>query len=348
MEFTLRPMADTDGPAIDALLRTEAPTTATALTTHYRHDVYLSLLAQHPTFYGVVAETPAVPGLAGMATAFGDELEVGGDLVPAIVLENLKVHHEVRRQGLGRQLAEWRIAEGRGRFGTNAIVTTGIDSTNEASIATARRWATQVLGPVHVVIARTTRTPPAAGGLRVRPIEDDDLEAVVDGVNAFYTGVELFPRQTPERLSAVIAPTALGVPIRRYRVVEAPDGSLVAGACVTERFVLMEEHIERLPRALEILTKVLPLLPPDRVLRAAEVSLAWHVPGRADAGRMLWESIRHEWSDRATHIGGNADPRGPLAKLFRPDRMPGPRIRVVAPVQSKVAVDESRPVYLAR
>jgi predicted N-acetyltransferase YhbS len=348
MEFMLRPLTETDGPALAQILRTEAPTTPTALTTRYRHDVYRSLLALHPTFFGVVAETPGLAGLAGMATASGNEIQFDDDVFPVIFLENLKVHHDVRRRGLGGQLAAWRIAEGRRRFGSEARVMTGIDSTNEASIATARRWATQILGPAKVVIARTTRTPPALAGLRVRPLEDDDLAAVVDAVNGFYAGIQLFPRQTAERLRASLAATAIGPPIRRYRVVEAPDGSLVAGACVTERFELMEDHIDRLPVPLSILATVLRLLPPDRVIRTAEVSLAWHAPGRLDAGRLLWEAIRYEWRDRATHIAGNADERGPLAAVYRADRMPGPRIRLVAPISSPVPVDEARPIYMAR
>jgi GNAT superfamily N-acetyltransferase len=348
MDFTLRPLTESDGPALDAILRTEAPTTAMALSTRYRHDVYQSLLAQHPTFFGVVAETPELAGLAGMATAFGAELMVDDSVVPVIFLENLKVHHEVRRRGLGRRLAEWRIAEGRRRYGQDVLVSTGIDETNAASIATARHWATQVLGPIQVVIARSTRKAPRIDGLHVRPLEERDVEAVVDATKAFYAGVELFPHQTPEQLAALLAPTAIGVPIRRYRVVETRDGSLVGGACVTERFELAEDQIERIPPVLSVLVTVLRLVPPDRIVRSAEVTLAWHAPGRLDAGRLLWDAIRYEWSDRATHIAGNADARGPLAGMFRADRTPGPRVRLVAPIYSPTPIDESRPVYLAR
>ena len=76
-EFTLRPMEPTDGPAIAALIREEAQTTSISMTTSYRHDVYQSLMAQHPSLFGVVAETPGVDGLAGFATAFLDEVTIG-------------------------------------------------------------------------------------------------------------------------------------------------------------------------------------------------------------------------------------------------------------------------------
>jgi predicted N-acetyltransferase YhbS len=213
VEFTLRPLEPTDGPAIDTLLRSEAQTTALALTTTYRHDPYASLLAQHPTLFGVVATAPGIDGLVGMATAFTDEVRIGESTHPSAHLENLKVRHDVRRQGLGRRLAEWRIAEARRRFGEDGVIQTGVDVTNAASLATAAGWATQVLGPVRVIIGRMTRSAPR-GGLRVRPLENRDVEAVVDGVNAFHASYNLYPPQTAERLLASLAPTALGAPLR--------------------------------------------------------------------------------------------------------------------------------------
>ena len=62
-DFTLRPMEPGDGPEIDALMRNEAQTTAMSLTTHYRHEIYQALLAQHPGLFGVVATSPSTDGL---------------------------------------------------------------------------------------------------------------------------------------------------------------------------------------------------------------------------------------------------------------------------------------------
>src|SRR6187431_1918242 len=101
-------MAPTDGPAMDALLRAEPPTQAFRLTTRYRVDVYQALLAQHPDVIGVVAESEARDGLVGMATAFFGQVRSDDRAWPSAFLENLKVHHESRRQGIGGALAAWR------------------------------------------------------------------------------------------------------------------------------------------------------------------------------------------------------------------------------------------------
>lgn len=347
-DFTLRQMEPSDGPAIDALMRNEAFTSAIAMTTHYRHDIYQALLAQHPTLYGVVATSPGTDALVGVATAFIGEVNVGGRSYPSAHLENLKVRHDVRRQGLGARLADWRIQEARRRFGGEGIVVTGIEASNTPSQATARRWSTQLLGPVRIVIARVSTKPPRTDGTLIRPLADGDVEAVVHAMNAFYDGFDLYPRQTPARLAASLAPTSLGEAIRQYRVAVANDGTIVAGAAVTERFKLMSDHIDRVPRPLELLAWIVPLFPPDRVIRTIELSLAWHAPGRADAGRQLWDAIRFEWRDRATHVACLADPRGSLIEVFHVGRTMMPRLELMVPVQSTVRFDVDRLVYMWR
>jgi GNAT superfamily N-acetyltransferase len=348
VDFTLRPLEPTDGPDLDALLRTEAVTTATQMTAHYRHDVYASLMALHPGLFGVVATAPGMSGLVGMATAFIDEVQVEGETYPCAHLENLKVRGDARRQGLGRQLAEWRISEARRRFGDAGVIVAGVEQSNAASLATARKWASQVLGPLRIVVGRTTRKRPSLGDLRIRELEDGDLEAVVEGTNAFHADDNIYPRQTPERLRALLAPMDPGGRVRQYRVALAPDGSIVAGVLVYQRFELMTDRIERLPPPLALLAKVVPILPPDGVIRTAEVSLAWHRPGQLEAGRRLWKAIFHEWHGKATHIGAVIDPRSPMAAMCRVGLSLGPRLRLMVPVHSPVPLSESRPICLWR
>jgi predicted N-acetyltransferase YhbS len=347
-EFTLRPMVPTDGPAIDALIREEAQTTSISMTTSYRHDVYRSLLAQHPSLFGVVAETAGVDGPAGFATAFVDEVTVAGRKYPSAHLENLKVRSDLRRQGLGARLAAWRIAEAERRFGGEGVLTAAIDSSNAASIATARHWASQLVGPVSLRIARPSATPPPQRGLVVRPLGDDDAGQVVAGITSFYADHDLVPVSSVSSLAASLASTSLGEPIRQYRVAVAPDGSIVAGAGVGERFKLMTDHIDRIPLPLAVVGRIAGLIPPDRTIRSIELFLAWHAPGRVDAARQLWDAIRYEWRDRVTSVVGLADPRSTLMEAFHVGRGPGPRVELVVPVRSPVPIAPERLVYLWR
>jgi hypothetical protein len=91
-----------------------------------------------------------------------------------------------------------------------------------------------------------------------------------------------------------------------------------------------------------------PIFPPDRVIRTIELSLAWHAPGQVRAGRQLWDAIRYEWRDRATHVAGIVDPRGSLIEAFHVGPTLVPRVQLMIPVQSPVPLDEDRLVYMWR
>jgi len=227
-------------------------------------------------------------------------------------------------------------------------VTAGIEATNTASLATARRWSTHMLGPVRIVIARTSSKPPPSRGVEVRPITDDDIEAVIAGLDTFYAGYDLFPRQTPTAFVGALAATGLGEPIRAYRVAVASDGTLVAGASVTERFKLLADHIDSMPLPIAILGRVTGLIPSDRMIRSIEISLAWHAPGRVDALRAVWDAVRFEWHGRANTVVGLADPRGSLIEAFHVGRSFAPRVELMAPVRSPVALNPDRLLYLWR
>jgi len=182
----------------------------------------------------------------------------------------------------------------------------------------------------------------------VRPIREEDAEQVVAGITSFHAGHDLVPSVSPSSLAASLATTSLGEPIRQYRVATAPDGSIVAGAGVGERFKLMTDHIDRIPAPLAVLGRVAGMIPADRTIRSVELFLAWHAPGRVDAARRVWDAIRHEWRDQVTSVVGLADPRSTLIEAFQVSRLPGPRVDLVVAVRSPVPIGSERLIYLWR
>ena len=102
-------------------------------------------------------------------------------------------------------------------------------------------------------------------GYRIRGIDDDDVEAIVAGSNAFNADANLYPRLTGDRLRELLAPMDPGGPVRQYRVAVTPAGSIVAGAVVVQRFELMTDHIDRLPTPLALAEQG----PPSRARRTA-------------------------------------------------------------------------------
>ena len=100
---------------------------------------------------------------------------------------------------------------------------------------------------------------------------------------------------------------------------------------------------------LAILARVLPIVPRDGVIRTLEVMLPWYAPGQLEAGRRLWEAVRHEWHDRATHVATVVDPKGQAAEMCRVSPLtPGPRLKLMVPVDSPVPLSESKPVTMIR
>ena len=185
-----------DGPAIDALIREEAQTTSISMTTSYRYDVYRSLLAQHPSLFGVVAETPA-----GRPGRVRDRVRRRGHRGRTGLSDRASREPQGPRRpppaGPRAPLwPRWRIAEAEQRFGGAGVLTAAIDSSNAASIATARRWASQIVGPVILRIARPSATPPPERGLVVRPLRDGDAEEVLAGDH----NLPRRPRPRPGRL----------------------------------------------------------------------------------------------------------------------------------------------------
>ena len=135
-----------------------------------------------------------------------------------------------------------------------------------------------------------------------------DVEAVVAGVNRYLEGHQLYPRQTASTLDRLSRSDIdrCDPPVPRRRGCGRHDPRRHGGHGTVQDHG--GPHRARAPAA-GIAGSVVPVIPPGGVLKTAELSLLWHAPGRLDAGRFLWDAIRYEWRDQATHFAGEADHR---------------------------------------
>ena len=227
---------------------------------------------------------------------------------------------------------------------TSGVIVAGVEATNAASLATARKWAGQIMGPLRIAIVPTRRFASSVRGYRIRGIEADDVEAIVAGSNAFNAEANLYPRLTGDRLRELIAPMDPGGPVRQYRVAVTPAGRIVAGVVVVQRFELMTDHIDRIPTPLALANKVIHLIPADGVIRTAEVSLPVVRPRSAPGGPAPLGGVRHGSDGHAAHIGTLVDPRA--RRRRSPRRPPDPRTTAAAdgPRQQPRCVVGGRPV----
>jgi GNAT superfamily N-acetyltransferase len=159
-QFTLREMQPADGPALRQLMENDPETPGMSITTRFLVDVYQAWMALKPDMIGVVAEAPGVDGLVGMATAAFEDIQFDGRVLPSAFLENLKVHHAYRGQGLGTKLAQWRVDRARERFGGEGVILTGTTTDNTASLATMKKWCKQFVGPFTVAPRSMRIVPP--------------------------------------------------------------------------------------------------------------------------------------------------------------------------------------------
>jgi predicted N-acetyltransferase YhbS len=309
-----RPIADADGPALEALMASSPDAGPIGFTYEYQGD----LLAVSRALASALRGAVAIAGQEVVGMVWGEEMQVqwAGSLRPAVYLSNLRVRPDFRRRGIARGLSDWGLAYIAEQVGTDVVLFAAIQESN-VSIPLAGRYGFKSTAPIQggIIPMRRTQFRPRSD-LEVRTALDDDLPAVAKGMNRFYHDHNLWSPVTCDSLQGYLGLQIAGVyPNRIYVVVRGTR--IVGGLCLSDRTQLVRMRIARAPSSIRWLGNLLGLLSEDGVLRALTVRRVWFAEGELDAGRYLWQRLRYDLRTQGTCLGIAYDPRDELAGLFQ-------------------------------
>jgi hypothetical protein len=279
---------------------------------------------------GVVVESTGFDGIVGMGTVRFGQAQFNDEILPFAFLDGLKVHQDFRGNGLGYQIANWRVRRAREEFGDQGVIATGMLYDNYASHAVATKWCREFaeLALDIVVLPVQRQLPKSTADVIVRPIEPQEFEEFSAKQNAYHRNYNLFSPGNADSIDRALQVGVEGQKPYRYFAAVDKKGNLVAGAQTWARGMLKSDTINNPPTPLRILNNLLHLLPSDFTIRDINVSGLWYEPGQMSAAQYLWESIRWECREQGTTVTVGFDPRDAARKIptLKPWHQPRPQI----------------------
>ncbi len=190
--FSLRELQPSDSPALVKLISSFDGD----MTTQFQVDAYSALIfGTENLTLGVGVECAGVDGLVGMGTVRFSQVCFNGESFPLAFLDGLKVGKDFRGQGLGHQIASWRIQRARETWGEDCVIATGLLRSNAASRAVARKWCCEFIDIAFqpLILPVRNRPPKPLKGVQVRELALDECEQFAFRQNAYYQSYNLYP-----------------------------------------------------------------------------------------------------------------------------------------------------------
>jgi len=341
--FKLRAMQPSDSAAI-VDLNTEFDGD---LTTRFLIDAYTTITAgtEFRTL-GVVVEASGHAGIAEMGTVRFGTAQFNGQVLPLAFLDNLKVREEFRGQGLGFQIANWRVQQARDAFGDECVIGTGMLQENLASRGVAKKWCWEFVGPFNVFIVPIRSQPPRSlPGVTVRELETNEYEEFAAKQNDFYKDYNFYMPRNESSIARLMDIAPGGKKLYRHYAAVDNSGNLLAGAQVWFRGLLKSDTVNNVPAPIRVLNRVLHLLPSDFVIRDAAVTGLWHVPGQLQAAQYVWEMIRWLSKEQATSIAIGFDPRDPIQEAVKLKPWHQPRPKIMLAIHGPSPIDRDKLIF---
>lgn len=342
-KFTLREMQPADSEAVADLTGVSDD----LLTTRFLIDAYVAITqgAEYHTI-GVVAEGEGYDGLVGMGTVRLGLGQFNGPLLPLACLDNLKVREEFRGQGLGRQLAEWRVSRARAEFGGDGLIMTGMLKDNHSSRAVAKKWCREFIEPFHVALSPVRPRPPAKmAGITVREAQPEEYGEFATQQNAFYREYNGYAPADADQMADLVRKSPLSRPLYRFFVAVDAANNLLAGARAWYRGACKIDVVTKPPLPLRLMNGIFHLLPSDYVVRDIAVQGLWYRPDQLPAAQYLWEMMRWLCRKDGTTLAIAFDPRDPARKVVQLKPWHQPRPEIALALHGPAPIDRSRLFY---
>ena len=219
-KFSLRALQPSDSPALVKLISDFDG----EMTTQFLVDAYTAMIfgSENRTM-GVGVECVGTDGLVGLGTVRFSQVQFNGEILPLAFLDGLKVHKDFRGQGLGYQIASWRVQQAREALGDQCVIATGLLRSNSASRAVAHKWCREFIDSAFqpIFLPVRTRPPRPLDGMYVREIEPGEYTEFTVKQNAHYQNHNLYPPGDPPSIARALDVTAGG--IKPYRFFAAVD-----------------------------------------------------------------------------------------------------------------------------
>ena len=339
--FVLRAATSADSAGLAELVAQSPDGGRVAFSPSYQVPFVEGMLARHREAVGVVAEVPGGDGLIGAAWISFGRCWVEGELVDYAVLNSLVVHPRYRRLGVASAMTRWRL-EHIDAERPDGVVMAGIQTGNVASLANARKWANQVVGPVRVAPVPTRRRPPARrNDIEVREARRDELDDVAAGINGFYDGYNFARTIDAASLAAWTDEMVDGARLNHYFVAADQHGRLLTGVGIQAEAQLMTLRITHLPALLRAVNVAARVVPANREMRNANARMLWFATGQAAPARYLWQTIRWRWRHEATNLVSMVDRRGAAEQMLQTPRW-------LPTTSLSIAVRSNRPLNVTR
>ncbi|MCP4440091.1 MAG: GNAT family N-acetyltransferase [Aureispira sp.] len=299
-------------------------------------------------YFSVVAESTNHKGIIGSGTIWNGALNIGSENLPYGFLNTLLVHPSYRKNGIAKEIANWRINQFEKKFGKEGVVYASIQKGNKGSENTASKWCTHFY-PNRITllpIKPRYRSVPFNSSFTVESICSEDIEEVVEQLNIFHKDYELYIPHSSKSFRNWLSKDLNGAPLHHYWLVKDKSGNILGGIGFIEDYRMRVIEILKMPFSMKIFNSVLKVIPSNKILRQSKLSFCWFKPNQQKAAKYLLENIRYHWRNETDNILCYFDTKSPWVKILGASPFMPSTISSIA-LKSPIGLGDNKLIYFA-